>query len=112
MKRRGTLIDTGPIVAILSESDQHHQRSLRLQPDEFDVFEAHIGFGGQHHRCGAGQAGQPRQSFAERRFDRLCPADRGELALDRLPVGLGEVADLHQGVDEEAQPQFGRQPAG
>ncbi len=54
--------------------------------------------------------GQPRQRLAERRLDRLRPADRRQLALDRLPFGVGEVADLHQGVDEEAQAEFGRQP--
>ncbi len=28
MKRQGILIDTGPIVAILSKADQHHQRCV------------------------------------------------------------------------------------
>src|SRR3954465_5062334 len=33
------------------------------------------------------------------------------LRLDRAALVLIEVTDLHQGIDEEAQPQFGRQPS-
>ena len=39
-------------------------------------------------------------------------AGAGHLRLDRAAVCLGEVADLHQRIDEEAQAQFGRQPPG
>ena len=31
---------------------------------------------------------------------------------DVAPVAVGEIADLHQRIDEKAQAQFGRQPAG
>ena len=34
-----------------------------------------------------------------------------DLRLDRLAVLFGEIADLHQRVDEEAQSELGRQPA-
>ncbi len=36
---------------------------------------------------------------------------RGDLALDGDAIGLAEIADLHQRIDEEAQAEFGRQPA-
>jgi len=39
------------------------------------------------------------------------PAAR-DLGLHRAAVVLGEIADLHQGIDEEAQPKLGRQPPG
>ena len=93
-------------------ADQHDQRPLRFQPHEFDVLQPRIGFGGQHHRGGARQAGEPGQRLAERGLDRLRPADGGKLGLDRLPFRFGEIADLHQGIDEEPQADFGRQPAG
>ena len=76
------------------------------------MLQPRIGFGGQHHRRGPGQAGQPRQGFAQGGLDRLRLADRSKLGLDRLPLRLGEIADLHQGIDEKPQAQFGRQPAG
>ena len=82
-------------------ADQHHQRAFRLQPHELDMLQPRIGFGGQHHRGGPGQARQPRQRFAECGFDRLRAADGSELVLDRLALRFGEVADLHQGIDEK-----------
>ena len=100
-----------PVLDLAVLADQHHQRPLRLQPHEFDMLQPRIGFRGQHHRRGPGQAGQPRQGFAEGGFDRLRLADGGKLALDRLPLRFGEIAELHQGIDEEPQAEFGRQPA-
>ena len=44
-------------------------------------------------------------------FSTDCAGGR-DLRFDRAAVVLGEVADLHQRIDEEAQTQFGRQPAG
>ena len=76
------------------------------------MLQARIGFRGQHHGGRPGQAGQPGQGFAEGGLDRLRLADGGELGLDRLPLRLGEIADLHQGIDEEPQAEFGRQPPG
>ena len=76
-------------------ANQHHQRPLRLQADELDMLEARIGFAGQDHGRCAGKAGEPGQRLAERRFDRLRFTDGGELGLDRLPFGFGEIADLH-----------------
>ena len=96
-KRQHAVLD----LAILA--DQHDQRALRLQPHELDMLEPRVGLGGQHHRRRRGSGRTAASGFAKRRLDRLRAADGGELALDRLPLGLGEVADLHQGVDEEAQ---------
>src|SRR5207248_2114794 len=45
-------------------------------------------------------------------LDRLGVPGAGDLRFDRLAVALGQIADLHQGVDEEAQPDLGRQPPG
>jgi len=43
---------------------------------------------------------------------RLGATDGSELGLDRLPLGLGEIADLHQGIDEKAQASsVGSRPA-
>ena len=92
--------------------DQHDQRLFRLQPHEFDMLEPRIGFCGEHHRRRAGQARQPRQRFAKGCFNRLRLADRRKLGLDRLPLRLGEIAELHQRIDEKPQAQFGRQPPG
>ena len=39
------------------------------------------------------------------------PTDASWLWID-CRSGFGEVADLHQGIDEKAQAEFGRQPAG
>ena len=39
-------------------------------------------------------------------------AGGGDLALDGDAVGLAEIADLHQRIDEEPQAELGRQPAG
>ncbi len=50
--------------------------------------------------------------FGQHRVDRLRGAGRRDLRLDRLPVALGHIADLHQRVDEEAQAPLGRQPPG
>jgi len=70
------------------------------------------GLNGSRHRRRARQPRQPCQRFAQCRLDRLRLADRSKLALDRLPLRLGEIADLHQRVDEEPQAQFGRQSSG
>ena len=92
-------------------ADQHHQRAFRLETNEFDMLQPRIGFGGQHDCGGPREAGEPGQRLAERRFDRLRLPDRGQLALDRLPFWFGEIADLHQRVDEEAQAEFRRKAA-
>ena len=52
-----------------------------------------------------------RRGLGQHRLHRL-PVRAGDLRLDRAAVGLAEIADLHQRIDEEAQPQLGRQPAG
>src|SRR6202011_1240782 len=54
----------------------------------------------------------PRQRLVKRSLDRLRLADGSKLALDRLPLRFGEIANLHQGVDEKSQTKFGGQPAG
>ena len=76
------------------------------------MFEPGIGLRGQHHRRRTGQAGEPGQGFPQGGLDRLGAADGGQLALDRLPLSLREIAQLHYGIDEESQAEFGRQPAG
>ena len=91
--------------------DQHHQRALRLEPHEFDVLEPGVGLHRQHHAGGAGQSGQHAGGIVEHRVHRFRGAGGGDLRLDRLAVVLGEIADLHQRVDEEAQAPLGRQPA-
>ena len=91
--------------------NQHHQRALGLEPHELDVLEPRVRFHRQHH---AGRARQPRQhagGFGQHRIDRFRGAGGGDLRLDRLAVVLGQVADLHQRIDEEAQAPLGRQPA-
>ena len=35
-----------------------------------------------------------------------------DLSFDRIAIMFGEIADLHQGVDEKPQTDLGRQPAG
>ena len=71
-----------------------------------------IRFRGEHHAGGAAQAREQARGFGQHRFDRFRLAGRRDLRLDRLAVVLGEIADLHQRIDEEAQPHFGRQPPG
>jgi hypothetical protein len=39
-------------------------------------------------------------------------ARRSDLRLDGPAVLIGQIADLHQRIDEETQADFGRQPAG
>ena len=58
------------------------------------------------------ERGYPSFLDLARSLDRLRPPDGRKLALDGLPFRFGEIAELHQRVDEETQPQFGRQPAG
>ena len=89
---------------------QHGERARRLEPHELDLLEPHIGLGGEHHTRRAGEARQHLRGFGEYRLHRLPVAERRDIRFDRLPVGLIDLADLHQGVDEEPQTQLGRQP--
>ena len=90
--------------------DQHDQRPLGLEPHELDVLEMNIGLRGQHHAGRAGQPGEHARGFVEHGLHRL--AGGRDLGLHGAPLVFGEVADLHQGVDEESQPELGRQPPG
>ena len=94
-------------LAVLGHQDD--QSALRLQAYELDVLEADICLGGEHDASGAGQPRQQRGGLGQHVFDGL--SGGGDLAFDGDPVGLAEIADLHQRIDEKTQAQLGRQPA-
>ena len=75
------------------------------------MLEPHVRLLRQHNGGGAGQSREPRQGFAQCSLDRCRPTDGLELTFDRLALRLGQIADLHQRIDEKAQSQFCRQPA-
>ena len=75
------------------------------------MLEADVGLGGEHHAGGVGQARQQHRGLGQHRFERPALTARRDLGLDRPAVLLGQIADLHQRVDEEAQPELGRQPS-
>ena len=101
-----------PVLDLAVLRDQNDQRAFGLEPHEFDMLEPLIRLRGEHHAGGAAKSREQTRSFGQHRLDRLRLARGRDLRLDRLAVVLGEIADLHQGVDEEAQPHLGRQPAG
>ena len=92
--------------------DQYRQRAFGLQPHELDVLEPHVVLDREHDAGRPGQARQHLRGFGEHGFHRLVGAGAGHLRLDRAAIALGQIADLHQGVDEEAQAEFCRQAAG
>jgi hypothetical protein len=65
----------------------------------------------QHNTGGTGQPGQQARGFGQHGLGRLGGPGGRDLRVDRLPVAVGQGADLHQRVDEEAQAQFGREAA-
>ena len=82
-------------------------------PDELDMLEADVGLAGEHDAGAARQAGQRLARLGEHGLDACGPARRPCTSRLDLPALLGrEVADLQQRVDEEAQAELGRQPAG
>ncbi len=93
--------------------DQHHQGALGLQPHELDMLEPDVALDRQHDAGRMGEAGQEAARLrVEHVLDRLTGGR--DLALDGTAARScsAEVADLHQRVDEEAQAELGRQPAG
>src|SRR6516225_3582069 len=92
-------------------ADQNDHGALGLKPHELDMFEPRVRFGGEHHAGGAAQPGEQARSFGQHAFDRFCLAGGRDLRLDRFAIGIIEISDLHQRVDEEAQPYFSRQTA-
>ena len=76
------------------------------------MLEPLVRFRREHHAGGTAQPRQKTRGFGQHGFDRLCLAQTRDLRLNRLAVVLGEVADLHQRVDEKSKPNLGRQTAG
>jgi hypothetical protein len=92
-------------------ANQHHQRPAWLQRYEFHVLDpAYLLIG----KDDAGAVRQTRDHLArvhEHLLDRLFPLDP-DLGLDAPALLIGQVANLEQPVDEQPQPDLGRQASG
>ena len=100
--RAGRQLDDAVLdVAVLR--DQHGQRLGRLELDELDVLERHLVLGGEHHAGAARHARQHLAGLGQHVLQRGAVARRPDLRLDDAALLVGQVAELHEGVDEEAQ---------
>ncbi len=90
--------------------DDHRQGLVRPQGDELDMLDPGVTGGRDHHAGASGKAGEQGGGLVQR----LLQASRaaGEATLDLAPLLLGDVAELQQAVDEQAQPRMGGQPPG
>ena len=84
----------------------------RLELDELDMLQRHFVLGGEHQAGAARHARQHLAGLGQHVLERGAVARRLDLRLDRAALLVGEIADLHEGVDEEAQAALRRQPAG
>ena len=91
---------------------QHGERLARFQLDELDMLERHLVLGGEHQAGAARHAGQHLAGFGEHVFERGARAGGLDLCLDGAAFLVRQVAEFHEGVDEEAQAGLGRQPPG
>ena len=97
-------------VAVLRH--QHGQRLGGFELDELDVLQRDLVGGGEHEAGAARHARQQRAGLGQHLLQRGAGARRPDLRLDDTALLLGEVAEFHEGVDEEAQALLGRQAAG
>jgi len=89
---------------------QHHQRPAGREIHELDVAERALRLRRQHQAGSARQPRQRRHGVLEQPFQVF--GRTRALHVDLAALGLGEVADLEDAVDEQAKPGLGRQPAG
>ena len=101
-----------PVLDLAVLADEDGERPHRLQPDELDMLQPQVGLGGQDDAGAARQAGEKIARLGEERIHRPAVADEPDLLLDLVALGRREIADFEKGVDEEAQAELGRQPAG
>ena len=90
---------------------EHHdgERLPGLQAHELHMAHRRFALGRKHQTGRAGQAGEHFRRLAKHFVERAAVADA--LAFDALALVGGEVAHLEQAVDEQPQPEVGRQPA-
>ena len=108
--RAGIEVDQ-PVLDRAVLADQDHQPAGRLDADELDVLEPDVDLAGEHDARPARQAGQRLARVGQQQFDAPPGVDRLDLRLDLVPLLDRQVAHFEQCVDEEAQPEVGRQPS-
>ena len=90
--------------------DEHDQRAAGAEGDELDVADRRRGLRGEHQAGAVGEAREQVAGAVEDRADVALVA--AEAALDLGALGPGDVADLEDAVDEEPEPELGRDAAG
>ena len=92
--------------------NHHRQRLGRLELDELDMLQGGFALGRQHQTGAARQAGEHLAGLGQHVFERGAAACSFHLRLDDPALFVGQIANLHEGIDEKAQPLLRRQPAG
>ena len=72
---------------------------------------AHLVLGREHQAGAARQARQHLAGLGQHMLQRGAAARRLDLRLDHAALLVGEIAEFHEGIDEEAQPLLRRKPA-
>ena len=91
---------------------QHHEGAGRIEAHELHVLQARVLLARDDDAGAARQAGQERGSLRQRRLEGVAGGGGPDLCLDALALVDGEIADLEERVDEEAQADLRRQAPG
>ena len=89
-------------------ADEHRERARVAQRHEVQLLEPQLALRRQHDARRLAEAGQRRRRRRKRILDRLVA---GDLPLDLAPLARVRRRRLHDPVDEQAQPAFGRDSA-
>ena len=99
-----------PVLDLAVGGDEHDERPVGAERHELDVPDRRLGLRRQHQARAVGEAGEHVAGAVEDRGDVALVA--AERALDLGALGAGDVADLEDAVDEEAQAELGRDAPG